>query len=109
MTRVQIGNSELISKVNSRLVLQAVRVSQPTYRAAVARATGLKPATVTYIVEDLIRQNLLQEKPAAATSEPRDVPASRWGRPPTAITFGGTSLVTTLPAPTMLLSPIATP
>src|SRR5688572_410352 len=75
MNPLAIGNSDLISKVNSRLVLQAVRVTQPTYRAAVARATGLKPATVTYIVEDLLRQDLLQEKAAAPKR-------SRFGRPP---------------------------
>ena len=33
-----IGNIKLIATVNSRLVLHAVRVLQPTYRAELARA-----------------------------------------------------------------------
>ena len=61
MPKPQIGNSELISQVNSRLVLQAVRVMQPTFRAAVARRTGLKPATVTVIVNDLLEKRMIQE------------------------------------------------
>src|SRR5438552_14091055 len=76
MSTSQIGNSELISAVNSRLVLQAVRIMQPTYRAAVARQTGLKPATVTSIVNDLIGSRMLRE-----TADPSRESA-RWGRPP---------------------------
>jgi N-acetylglucosamine repressor len=75
MHKSQIGNSELISEVNSRLVLQAVRVMQPTFRAAVARRTGLKPATVTVIINDLLKQQMLQEVSGLA-------PASGFGRPP---------------------------
>lgn len=72
----QIGNSELISMVNSRLILQAVRVMQPTFRAAVARQTGLKPATITMIVNALIEEGVLREtaKPIANNT--------RFGRPP---------------------------
>src|SRR5437764_3223533 len=77
MSKSQIGNSELISTVNSRLVLQAVRVMQPTYRAAVARQTGLKPATVTSIVNELIHEQMLRE-----TADPAVGNAARWGRPP---------------------------
>lgn len=80
MDKTQIGNSDLISTVNSRLILQAVRVMQPTYRAAVARQTGLKPATVTGIVNDLLAQQILSEVPAAGTGEGDS--QARWGRPP---------------------------
>lgn len=72
---VQIGNSQLIWRLNSRLVLQSVRAMQPTYRAEVARATGLKPATLTSIVTELVRQGMIQE-----IEVPSDGP--RWGRPP---------------------------
>src|SRR5438552_3282480 len=75
MGKSQIGNSALISTVNSRLVLQAVRVMQPTYRAAVARQTGLKPATVTSIVNELIDDQMLREAALPARN-------ARWGRPP---------------------------
>ncbi len=71
-----VGNSALISTVNNRLVLQAVRAMQPTYRAAVARTTCLKPATVTGIVNDLLEKRLLRE-----TRAPGEVGA-RGGRPP---------------------------
>ena len=64
MNESQIGNSELISTVNSRLVLQAVRALQPTFRAEVARKTRLKPATVTGIVTELLDQQLLREAAA---------------------------------------------
>lgn len=72
----QIGNSVLISTVNNCLVLQAVRAMQPTYRAAVARTTRLKPATVTGIVNDLLERHLLRETPAPGEVGPRG------GRPP---------------------------
>jgi len=72
----QVGNTQLISTLNSRLVLQAVRVMQPTFRADVARRTGLKPATVTSIVNDLLAKKLLREIPAT------ELPAIRFGRPP---------------------------
>ena len=72
----KIGNSELISTVNNRLVLQAVRVTQPTFRAAVARMTGLKPATITMIVNGMIDEGILCE-----TAGPQ-APSARYGRPP---------------------------
>lgn len=77
MTESLIGNTQLISTVNRRLVLQAVRVMQPTYRAAVARHTGLKPATVTTIVNNLIDKQMLRETPDRS-----DPARTRWGRPP---------------------------
>ena len=49
---------------------------QPTYRAAVARKTKLKPPTVTGIVNELLKQQLLLETPVPADVGPRG------GRPP---------------------------
>jgi predicted NBD/HSP70 family sugar kinase len=83
MSRSTIGNSELISQVNKRLVLQAVRVMQPTFRAAVARRTGLKPATVTVIVNELLDQRMLREIEAPAE------PGTRFGRPPLMLEVNG--------------------
>jgi predicted NBD/HSP70 family sugar kinase len=80
MDKAQIGNSDLISTVNSRLILQAVRMMQPTYRAAVARQTGLKPATVTGIVNDLLSQQILSEVPGVDNGGGES--GTRWGRPP---------------------------
>lgn len=63
MARVNIGNNDLISRVNRSLVLRAVRQTQPTYRAEVARRTHLKPATITGIVNELIAERVLREEP----------------------------------------------
>lgn len=76
MSQSKIGNTDLISAVNSRLVLNAVRLLQPTFRAEVSRKTGLKPATVTSIVSTLIDQELLHEVPGVVDQ------AARFGRPP---------------------------
>jgi predicted NBD/HSP70 family sugar kinase len=76
MSQSNIGNTDLISAVNSRLVLNAVRLLQPTFRAQVSRKTGLKPATVTSIVSTLIEQGLLREVPGQVE------PTARFGRPP---------------------------
>ena len=61
MKTSNIGNSELIAQVNRRLVLQAVRRFQPTFRAAVSRSTNLNPATVTGIVNDLLKAGFIKE------------------------------------------------
>jgi predicted NBD/HSP70 family sugar kinase len=76
MAKSRIGNTQLISTLNNRLILHAVRVMQPTFRAEVARKTGLKPATVTSIVNDLIEQQLLREVPGEVDH------SARFGRPP---------------------------
>jgi N-acetylglucosamine repressor len=84
MAESKIGNSELISTLNTRLVLQAVRVTQPTFRAEVARRTGLKPATITNIVNSLIEQGMLRE-----VASPVDVDEVRSGRPPLMLEVNG--------------------
>ncbi len=71
------GNSELIVQVNRRLVLQAIRSLQPTYRAEVSRWTELNPATVTGIVSELLRARLLRE-----VSGDFLAPGPAGGRPP---------------------------
>ncbi len=76
MPQSKIGNTDLISSVNRRLVLNAVRLMQPTFRAEVSRKTSLKPATVTSIVSSLIEEELLHEVPAVGDQ------AARFGRPP---------------------------
>jgi len=77
MREANIGNNELITKVNRSLVLRAVRAMQPTFRAEVARRTQLKPATITGIVNELIEQRLLREEPMASPAKDKAI-----GRPP---------------------------
>jgi N-acetylglucosamine repressor len=71
-----IGSRALVSTVNTRLVLEAVRTMGPTYRAEVARKTRLNPATVTGIVNDLLERELLLEIPGESDENTRN------GRPP---------------------------
>jgi predicted NBD/HSP70 family sugar kinase len=78
MESPNIGNAELIAQVNRRLVLQAVRSLQPTYRAEVSRWTNLNPATVTGITSDLLKSRLLRE-----VSGDVPAPGPTGGRPPT--------------------------
>ena len=56
-----LGNSTLISEVNLCLMLQSIRATQPTYRSAVARQTGLSRATVTCGVNALLERNVIEE------------------------------------------------
>lgn len=73
----QVGNFELIAELNHSLVLQSVRAMQPTYRAAIARRTGLNPATVTNIVSHLLALGVLEEVVDATQA-----PMTKGGRPP---------------------------
>jgi len=84
MKPTNIGNSDLITQVNRRLVLQAVRSLQPTYRAEVSRRTRLKPATVTGIVDNLLSEELLQEVRGETKA-----PTPAGGRPPLMLELNG--------------------
>lgn len=77
MSKSNIGNSALITRVNRGLVLQAVRTLQPTYRAEVSRRTNLNPATVTGIVSDLLELGLIRE----TEGDPQPL-GTLGGRPP---------------------------
>lgn len=71
-----IVDHEMMAIANARLVLQTVRRSQPTYRAAVAKKTQLKRPTVTKIVNGLIDKGYLQEITCVSDEN------TRIGRPP---------------------------
>src|ERR1022692_4513782 len=86
MTFSNIGNSELISTVNNRLVLETVRLTQPTFRAEIARRTGLKPATVTGILNHLVEQNLIKTVTAPTDARNGSIAA---GRPPLMVEING--------------------
>ncbi len=81
-----IGNSDLITQVNRRLVMKAVRQLQPTYRAEVSRKTKLNPATVTGIVNELLRLRLLKEVAGEKKS-----PGPTGGRPPMMLELNNTA------------------
>jgi N-acetylglucosamine repressor len=69
----QLGNRDLIRAINRSIILNTIKTNGLIDRAQIARITGLSPATVTAIAQDLIDSNLIVEK------EPGD---SRGGRRP---------------------------
>lgn len=56
------GDAELIKQMNTRLILSNIREHQPITRAAVSRKVGVSRATVSSIVDDLIRKKLISEQ-----------------------------------------------
>jgi glucokinase len=56
------GDAELIKQMNTRLILSNIRKHQPITRAAVSRIVGVSRATVSSIVDDLIRKKLISEQ-----------------------------------------------
>jgi len=67
------GERRLLRAINRNLVLNHIKAREPVSRAAVARAVGLSPGTVTQIVKDLVRSGLVVEGEAGP---------SAGGRPP---------------------------
>lgn len=72
-------DGRVMQQVNRAIVLNLVRNDPALSRAAIARHTGLSPATVSGIVDHLIREDLVREGPAAVTGTV--------GRPPLHLSF----------------------
>lgn len=68
-----LGNRDLIRAINRSLILNTIKTHGLIDRALIARQTGLSPATVTAITQELIDSKLVVER------EPGD---SRGGRRP---------------------------
>lgn len=58
---MQTADSGLIKRINAAIVLQALRKTSPTSRAAIAKLTGLTKATVSSLVTDLIAEQYAVE------------------------------------------------
>ena len=65
---------------NRRLVLAALRNDGPAARTSIAESTGLSPASLTAITQDMLAQNLIVDLPAAKDARIR-------GRPPVLVGF----------------------
>ena len=63
-------NSATIRQQNRSAVFEAIRHYAPISRKVLARHTGLNPATVTHIVDDLIAANLVEESSARDVTVP---------------------------------------
>ncbi|MCL5742874.1 MAG: ROK family transcriptional regulator [Acidobacteria bacterium] len=57
-----------LREVNQRLLLNIVRKNPGTSRADIARITGFTPSSVTFIVNRMIRDGLLEEAPCTGHS-----------------------------------------
>ena len=55
------GKPELNRKINASLVLGLIRGSGPISRAELAKRTGIRPASISEIVEDLMQRHLVVE------------------------------------------------
>lgn len=66
-------NSEVIQQQNRLLVLRLIRESKVTSRVMLAEATGLKQATITNIVNELIELNYVKETGLIAGNNGRRV------------------------------------
>jgi N-acetylglucosamine repressor len=72
-----MANQAYIKDLNTRRVLTLLRIEERVTRADIARQLGLTNSTVTYIVDDLIAQELAEEvQPDSAREGKRDL-----GRP----------------------------
>lgn len=61
MTKKEGTNLEDVQEMNRALVIRLLRKFQVCSRADIAKATGLKKATITYIINDLIEWGLVKE------------------------------------------------
>ncbi|MER3437887.1 MAG: ROK family protein [Chloroflexota bacterium] len=71
--RLRSANRRLLREINATLILGIVREHGPIARTDIATLSGLSPATVSGITNDLIAQGLIYEQEAGA---------STGGRPP---------------------------
>lgn len=74
------GNKELIKELNRSLVIDMVRLRGNTSRTDIAKETGLGLSTITNIIDELIKENLVSE---IGTGD------SHGGRKPVLLKFNG--------------------
>ena len=55
------ASSEMARDINRDIILELIRFKQPLARADLSRLSGLRPSTVSAIVEQLIQENWVQE------------------------------------------------
>lgn len=80
MNLFRIGNKELIKELNRSLVIDRVRLKGNISRTEIAKETGLGLSTITNIIDELIKGNLVSE---IGTGD------SHGGRKPVLLKFNG--------------------
>ena len=82
LASVQTAPSDIARDINRDIILELVRFKQPLARADLARLSGLRPSTVSAIVEQLIRENWVTEgaviKPARGRVQFRGLDIIGW-------------------------------
>jgi len=58
---MQPASSEIARDINRDIILELIRFKQPLARADLSRISGLRPSTVSKIVEQLVQENWVQE------------------------------------------------
>ena len=61
LSSAQLGSSEIARDINRDIVLELIRFRQPVARASLSRLSGLRPSTISAIVEQLIQEGWVRE------------------------------------------------
>jgi predicted NBD/HSP70 family sugar kinase len=70
VTTVQVADQASLARQNRAMVLQALRAAGPTSRTELVRRTPLTKATISVIVDELVRDGFVRELGAVAPSGP---------------------------------------
>lgn len=57
----QTGSLQLMKEINKSIILDVIKLNEPISRADIAKKTNLSPTTVSTVVDDLIRQEYIEE------------------------------------------------
>lgn len=60
-TRYQAGDQTMLRQINLSAIMNYLRIAAPISRSELARKTGLNKATISSLVGELIRRNLIKE------------------------------------------------
>jgi predicted NBD/HSP70 family sugar kinase len=71
VTSAQLASSETARRINREIILEHIRLNQPVSRADLSRRSGLQRSTVSQIIEQLIRENLVREGTQGSTARGR--------------------------------------
>ncbi|MGI4853395.1 MAG: ROK family transcriptional regulator [Janthinobacterium lividum] len=74
LASAQPASSEIARGINRDIVLELIRFNQPLARADLSRLSGLRPSTVSKIVEQLVQENWVRE--GALIKAPRGRPST---------------------------------
>jgi transcriptional regulator of PTS gene len=61
LASVQPASSDIARDINRDIILELIRFNQPLARADLSRLSGLRPSTVSKIVEQLVQENWVHE------------------------------------------------